>query len=62
MKRASPVELRKALSTAGLFAKHGVDFVCIPVLDQGDKINLTNQARFRMEQFLDQAEAEEAAQ
>lgn len=60
MRRASPAVLRQALETAHFYAKAGIDFVCVPVLDEADKVSTTNQAQFRIEQLLDRAEAEEA--
>lgn len=62
MRRASPAALRHALETAHFYTKSGIDFVCVPVLDEADKTNLTNQAQFRIEEMLEQAEAQEAAQ
>ena len=34
MKRASPVQLRQALEVANTLVKHGINFVCVPVIDE----------------------------
>lgn len=60
MNRASPAELRKALEIAATYAKAGIDFVCVPVLSEGDKIALVNDSALRVEQLLEQTESEAA--
>lgn len=62
MNRASPANLRQSLEVANTYAKVGIDFVCIPVLSETDRVELTNQGALRIEQLLDRAEAEDAGQ
>lgn len=59
MKRATPVQLRQALGIAHTLVKHGVNFVCIPVIDEADAVNLANQAADRFERLAYIAEAQE---
>lgn len=59
MKRASPVQLRQALEVAHTLVKHGVHFVCIPVIDEADALNLAGQAAQRLERLAYVAEAQE---
>ena len=59
MKRATPVQLRKALEAAKALAEHGINFVCIPVVDEADGANLVNQAADRLERMALIAEATE---
>lgn len=59
MNRASPVELRKALEVAHVFARGGLRFVCVPVLDEEDYATLQANASYRLEQIAQQAEREE---
>ncbi len=62
MNRATPVTLRGSLEAARTFAKAGIDFICVPVLNESDRIDLVNQAAGRFEQLIQQAEKMEAAQ
>ncbi|BBP51225.1 hypothetical protein PHLH3_08510 [Pseudomonas sp. St386] len=59
MKRASPVQLRQALDAADGLAKAGVRFVCVPVIDEADAMNLASQAAQRLERMALIAEAQE---
>jgi hypothetical protein len=59
MKRASADELRQGLKSAQVFAKAGVDFVCIPIISQANKIDLRNQAETAIEKLIELAEAVE---
>jgi hypothetical protein len=59
MKRASPVQLRQSLEVAHTLVKHGIRFVCIPVVDEADGVNLSNQAAERLERMAVIAEAAE---
>lgn len=59
MKRATPVQSRQALEVASTFVKHGIRFVCMPVVDEADGLNLANQAAERMERIAVIAEAQE---
>lgn len=55
MNRASPVELRKALETARVFATAGFDFVCIPVVNNEDKAALLLDVMRRLEKLEKEA-------
>lgn len=59
MKRASPVQLRQSLEMANTMVKHGIRFVCMPVVDEADGMNLASQAAERMERIASIAEAAE---
>lgn len=59
MKRATPVQLRKALEVAKALAEHGINFVCMPVVDEADGANLVGQAADRLERMVLIAEAAE---
>lgn len=59
MKRANPAQLRQSLEVAHTLVKHGIRFVCIPVVDEADGVNLSNQATERLERMALIAEAEE---
>jgi hypothetical protein len=59
MKRASPVQLRQSLEVAHSLVRHGLRFVCIPVVDEADAANLANQAADRLERMAVIAEAAE---
>ena len=59
MKRATPVQLRKALEAANGLAKQGINFVCMPVVDEADGANLAIQAVNRLERVVLIAEAAE---
>lgn len=51
MKRASPVDLRKAKCLVEEFVRAGIDFVPIPVIDQDDKNELAMDLQRRLEQI-----------
>jgi len=59
MNRASPVQLRKQLDVAYAFAKAGIRFVCMPVVDEADHANLADQAQERLERIAVIVEAKE---
>jgi hypothetical protein len=59
MKRANPAQLRQALEVANALVKHGIHFVCMPVVDEADGVNLPNQAAERLERMTLIAEAGE---
>lgn len=59
MKRASPVQLRQSLEVANTMVKHGIRFVCMPVVDEADGANLASQAAERLERMAYIAEAQE---
>jgi hypothetical protein len=59
MNRASPVQLRKSLEVASAFAKAGIRFVCMPVVDEADHANLVDQAQERLERIAVIVEAKE---
>jgi len=59
MKRASPVQLRQALEVANTMVRHGIRFVCMPVVDEADGANLASQATERLERMALIAEAQE---
>lgn len=56
MNRASPVELRKAIQTAEAFAKAGILFVPIPVMDEKDHADLKLKLHARMDKMMADAE------
>ena len=55
MNRASPVELRKALESANLYVKSGIDFVCVPVTSSADKTALLEDVVRRLESMKKEA-------
>lgn len=59
MKRANPAQLRQSLEVANTMAKHGIRFVCMPVVDESDAMNLSGQAAQRLERMALIAEAAE---
>ncbi|MBV4553079.1 DUF1382 family protein [Pseudomonas sp. SWRI102] len=59
MKRASPVQLRQSLEVANGLVRAGVRFVCVPVIDEADAMNLAGQAAQRLERLAYIAEAQE---
>lgn len=59
MKRASPAQLRESLEMANTMVKHGIRFVCMPVVDEADGVNLSSQAAERLERMALIAEAAE---
>lgn len=60
MKRANPAQLRQSLEVANALVKHGIHFVCMPVVDESDHANLASQAADRLERMALIAEASEA--
>ncbi len=59
MKRANPAQLRQSLEVANTLVKHGIRFVCMPVVDEADGMNLASQATERFERMALIAEAGE---
>ncbi len=59
MKRANPAQLRQSLEVAHGLVKAGVRFVCMPVVDEADGMNLASQAAERLERLALIAEAAE---
>lgn len=59
MNRASPVRMRQALAVARELAKAGIGFVCMPVCDEADYLNLAEQAADRLERIATVIEAKE---
>ena len=59
MKRANPAQLRQSLEVANSLVKHGIRFVCMPVVDEADCLNLASQATERLERMALIAEAGE---
>lgn len=59
MKRANPAQLRQAIEVANALVKHGIRFVCMPVVDEADGANLVSQAAERLERMAVIAEAVE---
>ncbi len=59
MKRANPAQLRQSLEVANTLVKHGIRFVCMPVVDEADGVNLSSQAAERLERMALIAEAGE---
>ena len=59
MKRANPAQLRQSLEVANTLVKHGIRFVCMPVVDESDHANLASQAAERLERMALIAEAAE---
>jgi hypothetical protein len=59
MKRANPAQLRQSLEVANALVKHGIHFVCMPVVDEADGVNLSSQAAERLDRMAVIAEAAE---
>lgn len=59
MKRANPAQLRQSIELANKMVKHGIRFVCMPVVDEADGANLASQASERLERMALIAEAAE---
>lgn len=59
MKRANPAQLRQSLEVANTMVRHGIRFVCMPVVDEADGVNLSSQAAERLERMAVIAEAAE---
>lgn len=51
LKRASPVQLRKALEVAHLYAKMGINFVPVPVMNEAEKNALADQAVAKLDEI-----------
>lgn len=56
MKKASPVEMRKALEAADAYKQAGILFVAIPVLDDVDHVLLLEQAAAKLEKIAEMSE------
>jgi hypothetical protein len=61
MKRANPTQLRQSLEVANSLVKHGIRFVCMPVVDETDGVNLLSQAAERLERMAVIAEVAEVS-
>ena len=59
MKRATPAQLRQSLEVTNTMVKHGIRFVCMPVVDEADGVNLSSHAAERLERMALIAEAAE---
>lgn len=59
MDRATPVQQRKALEIAHLFAKAGAPFVCVPVANEVERERLQQQAMDRFEYLIENADSED---
>lgn len=59
MKRANPAQLRQSIEMTNTMVKHGIRFVCMPVVDEADGLNLASQATERLERLALIAEAGE---
>lgn len=59
MKRANPAQLRQSLEMANAMVKHGIRFVCMPVVNEADCLNLASLATERLERMALIAEAAE---
>ncbi|MCK0543554.1 DUF1382 family protein [Pseudomonas syringae pv. aptata] len=59
MNRANPAQLRQTLELANSFAKAGIRFVWMPVVDEADGMNLKDQAQQRLERMALIAESAE---
>ncbi|WP_116865660.1 DUF1382 family protein [Pseudomonas syringae] len=59
MNHENPAQLRQALQLADAYAKAGIRFVCMPVVDEADGMNLNNQAQQRLERMALIAESAE---
>ena len=51
MNRAIPADLRKSLAIAQAFAKGGIDFVPMPVINEEDKAAQVAELQRRLEQI-----------
>ncbi len=58
MNRASPVEIRKALEVANAYAKAGICFVPMPILNDKHNNELVHQADKVLEDMIKMAEDE----
>ena len=55
MKRANPVDLRKAIEIANALMKAGIDFVTVQVISDEDKAILVRDVQIRLEQIEKEA-------
>ena len=62
MNRATPVQLRDALMVADIYAKAGIRFVAVPVVDEADFASMTNQAIDRLDKIEKLAKEAEKGQ
>lgn len=60
MKRANPKDLRQALQAANTYAKAGILFVAVPVMDAAGHSALMKQANESLSELIALAEAEES--
>lgn len=58
VERATPIQTRQALQAAQTLARHGVEFICIPVVN-GNRLELMEQFNKAMEALATQAEENE---
>jgi hypothetical protein len=56
MKKAIPVEMRKALEAVNAYKQAGILFVPIPVLDDADHVALIEQASAKLEKIVEMCE------
>lgn len=56
MKRANVTDLRKSMETANIMKNVGILFVCVPVLNEEDHIELIESVNVRLEQMAVDAE------
>lgn len=61
MKRANPAQLCQSPEVANALVRHGIRFVCMPVVDEADGANLASQASERLERLAVIAEAAEVS-
>ena len=57
MNQCSPVEMRKNLEVVEQFKKVGIDFVAVPVLNEGHKERLIDLQQSHLEVLINRAEA-----
>lgn len=56
---ASPVQLRKALEVANLYAKMGINFIPVPVTSEAEQNELADRAFAKLEEIERAADAAE---
>lgn len=56
MKRASPVEMRRAMEIVDEFRRSGILFVAVPVLNENDRRRLSWLAGARLEKIIPEIE------
>lgn len=54
LERAKPAQIRQGLQAAQTLARHGVEFICIPVVN-GNRLELMDQFNKAMEALEKQA-------